>query len=94
MLCFDGERVGSPPFETLAGQKHCHYEQGAGEGLLAERYCCTCPDTKKSVLSYEKCLLVSGVSLLYHVTMKKLITLLLACLFELAILGTVEILQR
>ena len=23
MLCFDGERVGSPPFESLARQKHC-----------------------------------------------------------------------
>ena len=33
MLCFDGERVGSPPFESLAGQNHSHDEQGAGEGL-------------------------------------------------------------
>jgi len=25
------------PHETLTGQKHCRYEQGAGEGLLATR---------------------------------------------------------
>ncbi len=52
-----------------------------GRGCESLGYCCTCPDTKKSVLSYEKCPLVSGVSLLYHVLMKKLITLLLACCF-------------
>ena len=33
MLCFDGERVGSPPFESLARQKHCRYEQGGGGGV-------------------------------------------------------------
>lgn len=37
MLSVDEERVGSPPFESLTGQKHCRYEQGAGEGLLATR---------------------------------------------------------
>ena len=36
---------------------------------------------KKGKLSYEKCQLVSGVSLLYHVLMKTLITLLFACCF-------------
>jgi hypothetical protein len=33
VLCFDGERVGSPPFETLAGQKHCLYEETPGGGI-------------------------------------------------------------
>jgi len=42
-------------FQSLAGQKHCHYEQGAGEGLLAERYCCTCPDTKKRCREQSRC---------------------------------------
>ena len=46
MLCFDGERVGSPPFESLARQKHCYYEQGAGRDRSALGYCCTCTDTK------------------------------------------------
>ena len=36
MLCFDGERVGSPPFESLARQKHCYYEKG-GRGGVAGR---------------------------------------------------------
>lgn len=35
MLCFDGERVGSPPFESLARQKHCYYEKGGGEGVAS-----------------------------------------------------------
>ena len=30
MLCFDGERVGSSPFESLAGQKHCTANRGRG----------------------------------------------------------------
>ena len=50
MLCFDGERVGSPPFESLARQKHCQCEKGTGRGCESLGYCCTCPDTKKTIL--------------------------------------------
>ena len=50
MLCFDGERVGSPPFESLARQKHCRYEQGAGEGLLLTRILLYLPTYKKRVV--------------------------------------------
>jgi hypothetical protein len=56
------------------------YEASPGEGLLVTRILLYSPPyKKKSRLSYEKCPLVSGVSLLYHVPMKTLITLLLAC---------------
>ena len=42
--------------------------RGRGRGCESLGYCCTCPRTKKGKLAYEKCLLVSGVSVLYHVT--------------------------
>jgi len=47
LLCFDKERVGSPPFESLAGQNNCRYEQGAGEGLLVTRILLHLPRYKK-----------------------------------------------
>ena len=62
------------------------YEASPGEGLLVTLILLYSPTyKKKSRLSYEKCLLVSGVSLLYDVQMKTLTTLLLACCFGSAV---------
>jgi len=41
--------------KVLAGQKHCHDEQGGGRGCESLRYCCTCPDTKKRCREQSRC---------------------------------------